>query len=360
MSAFTYSTNKLYEKVDTTISDLAVLLISGLFSIPLTHEEGHRSILTAQNIGSISKPYPNKHLAAYVIGLEDNTLINLRDNHFEEYIRLHTAGLESDYCLTKKAISILITNDVNNRGVYLDNLMRVGSDVLYLTSGLFKLKIGITEEDDELKRDIVGHDIYGMVRHLHRPDMDFYRYTEYEDLTYEEQNFVKRIGYRSFINLLSPTLIGKRFFLTKNSLKYNFSLGYSLSPFGDYIDENFWLVTQKRHLIHIYLRQYQNKSDWFPAGGVTIENMSFLNEQLLLNLSLHGWLQPENQYFISSNSSQGYGIDFLFKVPLKLKTHSNVLSIDFGCIYKTSGFLPEEVNMGEHIGFRLGTSFYLR
>lgn len=360
MSAFSYTTNKLYEKVDTTVADLAVLLLSGIFTMPLTHEEGHRSVLTAQNIGSISKPYPNKHLAAYVIGVTDETLINLRDENFNEYIRLHTAGLESDYCLTKRAISKLVFDDSFNRGVYLDNLMRVISDVFYLSSGLYKQKVGITEEDDELKRDIVGHDVFGMARHLHRPDMDFFRYTEYDDLSNEEQGFVKRIGYRSFLNLLSPTLLGKSFFLTKNSIRYNFSLGYSLSPFGDYIDENFWFVTKKSYMIHIYLRQFQNKSNWFPAGGISFENINFLNDKLLLNLSMHGWAQPEHLSFLSSNSLQGYGVDFLFKVPIKLKTQNNVFSIDFGGIYKTPGFLPEEVNLDEHFGLRLGTSIYLR
>jgi hypothetical protein len=35
------------------------------------------------------------------------------------------------------------------------------------------------------------------VRHIHRPDMSFYRYTDYEDLASEEIKFVKRVGYRS-------------------------------------------------------------------------------------------------------------------------------------------------------------------
>jgi hypothetical protein len=71
--------------------------------MPLTHEEGHRSILTSLGIGSISKPYFNSDGAAYVTGVTDATLSNLRDSSLPDYIRLHTAGLESDYCLNKRA-----------------------------------------------------------------------------------------------------------------------------------------------------------------------------------------------------------------------------------------------------------------
>lgn len=358
ISAYLFATNKLYEKADTSIADI-IVTISSLFTLPLTHEEGHRSILTAQNIGAVSKPYPNKNLAAYVVGVSDATLIGLRNNNFTEYIRLHTAGLESDYCLSKRATSQLVYSESNIRGVYLDNLMRVLSDVFYLSSGLFKFNVDIKEENDELERDIVGHDIYGMARHLYRPDMEFFRYTEYEHLSDDERDFVKRIGYRGLMNLLSPVLFGKRYFLFKNGIRYNFSLGYSLSPFGDYIDENFWLVTPDKKILHAYFRQYQNKSNWFPAGGLSIDNINFFDEKLLTNVAIHAWSQPKNLAFKASDKELGFGVDFLFKFPLKLGTPNNVLSVDLGGIYKTYGFLPEELHMSEHLGLRLGTSIYI-
>lgn len=39
-------------------------MITSLIAIPLTHEEGHRSILTSQGIGSISQPILNNKGAA--------------------------------------------------------------------------------------------------------------------------------------------------------------------------------------------------------------------------------------------------------------------------------------------------------
>ena len=74
---------------------------------PFTHEEAHRAILTNKGIGSISQPFmkPVKVHglyiggAAYVKGVSDDTLKNLRDTDLPSFIRLHTAGIESDYIL---------------------------------------------------------------------------------------------------------------------------------------------------------------------------------------------------------------------------------------------------------------------
>lgn len=43
---------------------------------------------------------------------------------------------------------------------------------------------------NELERDIVGHDIWGMIRHIHRPNMEFHRYTTWNELTDEEKNML--------------------------------------------------------------------------------------------------------------------------------------------------------------------------
>ncbi len=93
----------LYEMLDNDYyAELIQVAALSLFLMPLTHEEGHRSILTGENIGSISDPYFNKEGAAYVKGVNDETLEKMRDESFPEYIRLHAGGLESDYMLTKR------------------------------------------------------------------------------------------------------------------------------------------------------------------------------------------------------------------------------------------------------------------
>jgi hypothetical protein len=69
-----------FTKIRPVLAMLFVELLSeSLLLQPLSHEEGHRSILTAEGIGSISVPYFNSSGAAYVNGVRDAELKNLRD-----------------------------------------------------------------------------------------------------------------------------------------------------------------------------------------------------------------------------------------------------------------------------------------
>lgn len=130
----------------------AGLILSGLFYVPLTHEEGHRSILTYKNIGSISQPYFNKNLAAYVVGVRDADLNLLRDTDLPTYIRLHTAGLESDYAMLLREASLMTMKKEDVSVLWGDYLIRKFSLIGYYCYGLLKADAGITEEANELKR----------------------------------------------------------------------------------------------------------------------------------------------------------------------------------------------------------------
>jgi len=261
-----YSTSK-----NEKIADMIQMVVHVLFLMPLTHEEGHRSILTGINIGSISQPYFNKHGAAYVKGVTDLTLQNLRDNDLPTYIRLHTAGLESDYMLTKRVEAIGSFEQDDFRNYKWEYWIRKVAILQYYLPGLFKYEIDLDEETDELKRDIVGHDLYGATRHLFRPTMDFHRYTRYEELTNEERKFINRIGYRSLLNLLNPLLIGKGNFELNESTKFNIGMGYTMSPFGDFIDENIW-IRHKNLNIGLYARQFQNRNNLFNGFGISLND----------------------------------------------------------------------------------------
>lgn len=324
--------------------------------IPLTHEEGHRSILTANSIGSISQPYFNKYGAAYVKGVTDQTLQELRDNDLPTYIRLHTGGLESDYMLTKRMESIGGFGQDDFRNYKWEYLMRKFAILQYYVLGLFKYEVDLKEETNELDRDIVGFDTYGAVRHLHRPTMTFYRYTRYEDLTKEERKYVAKIGYRSLLNLLNPLIIGRGNFRLSENTSFNVGMGYTMSPFGDFIDENVWLKHKSMN-IGVYIRQFQNKENWFNGFGISLTDYKPF-ERLSASLSGHFWQQPSNYDFNTSDSFTGGAVDldlryfFLNKRNLALKG----FSIDLGLIYKTKGFLPEEVYLNEHFGVRIGTT----
>lgn len=326
------------------------VLLDALFFIPLTHEEGHRSILTHYDIGSISQPYFNKHGAAYVKGVTDSTLKWLRNTHFPDYIRLHSAGLESDYMMLRRIETLLAFKQENLSILFLEYLLRKTSLVQYLTSGLFEMKVNIEEEPNELDRDIVGHDVYGFARHLHRPNMSFYRYTEYHDLTAEEKKFLRRIGGRSLLNILHPLTIGIPYFKIKNNILLNSGLGYMLAPFGDFIDFNFWL-SHKKWNIMVYVRGYQNKHTWFPAAGLTLSQFHLFHN-FYMDTQIHFWQQPENLSFNQSSSFAGFAFDGSLQYQFQEK-HPD-FSLNIGMLYKTEGFLPEEVNLKQCFSPRLG------
>jgi len=360
LSGYRMLSRVLYSAMDNDyLVDMIQLGLESLFLMPLTHEEGHRSILTVNNIGSVSQPYFNKHGAAYVKGVTDQALQNLRDHNLPEYIRLHGGGLESDYMLTRRIEAIGSFDQDAFKHFKWEYWTRKYGILQYYVTGLFKFDIGIEEENDELERDIVGYDTYGAARHLHRPRMEFYRYTDYKDLTSEERNFVRRMGYRSLLNLVNPLIIGKNNFALTQELRFNFGMGYTMAPFGDFIDETLWL-TYKDFNVEFYVRQFQNKTHWFPGFGVGLVDYS-LTKHVMTTVRGHFWEQPENMDFYTSDVSVGGAVDVDFQF-FFLKNNIegfDGFSLDLGMIYKTEGFLPGELYMDEHFGIRLGTSVRL-
>jgi hypothetical protein len=345
--------------VNSKVSDLIQLGMQAFFLIPLTHEEGHRSILTVNNIGSISQPFFNLKGAAYVVGVRDETLMNLRDEDLPTYIRLHTAGIESDYMLTNRIESIGSFNFDKFDNYKWEYWARKFAILQYYMIGLLKYDVDLEEEPDELERDIVGVDTYGAARHLFRPTMGFYRYTRFGDLTSEEKKFIDRMGYRSFLNLLNPLIIGIRNIHLTDNVDINAGLGYTLAPFGDFIDENVWLQFRNLNL-KFYARQFQNKDNWFNGFGLEIHEYH-LGNSLSISLAGHFWEQPLDLNFNTSNSFTGGAIDTDFKYFFisKHETWLKAISLNLGLRYKTRGFLPEEVYLDENFGVRIGTSIRL-
>ena len=329
-----------------------------LFFGTMTHEEAHRSVLNTKNIGSISRPFLLSERNGYVFGVTDIQLKNIRDTDFPTYAHLYTAGFESDYMLNHHEESLLSFGDERFKNIAVEYLLRKVMLVQYFLIGFIHYDIDETEETDELKRDIVGNDIYGVVRHWYRPAMEFKRYTLYNDLTAEEKSFLKRMGFRSLLNFVNPNLIGIRNFPISSQLSINTGLGYTLAPFGDFIDENLWINYNHKFKISAYFRQFQNKNNWYPATGLGIDNFVIV-QRLSANIRFHTWKQPENLSFAETKSFFGGAIDSGVKyiVFTSEKEGFKSMSVDLGLLCKTKGFLPEELVLGKQMNFRIGITF---
>ncbi len=338
--------------------DIGLLFLDGLFLLPLTHEEGHRSILTNEGIGSISKPYPNSQLIYYVTGVQDETLKQLRDNKLPTYIRLHSAGLESDLAITKRFQQDIFYGQSEYHNIKYTYFLRKSAILSYFLSVFIpSLASEIEEEPNELERDIVGHDIFGAIRHLHRPEMPFYRYTNYSDLTDEEQKFAKKIAGLSLLQILDPFLFGKNYFKLSATSHFNISLGFGLTPFGGQVIETVYLRKNKYN-VSLSLEQSFNRIKTFWGFRLGLLKLP-LNNHLHLTTEVKVWSQPEE---LSFNSSQN---DFSAYIKSELQykflqfDNKRALGLLIGGIYKGQGYVIEELNLGRGLTMWGGIIYYL-
>jgi hypothetical protein len=344
---------KKMPKKEKLIINSSQLLISGILALPLTHEEGHRSVLTNLDIGSINAPIIDSKGVAKVIGVTDEVLKDLRDTNFPNYIRLHTAGLESDFDYLKKSDALFNFKEEEYNVLYNDYFIRKLSVSMYYLSTLIQNKTGIKESDTpELKKDIVGHDIFGMIRHLYRPDMEFKRYTEWNDLTTQEKNYGKRIGLMSLFNYVNPNLWRKSNYKLSENIDFNFSINYCLAPFGDFIEQNAYLNINKRWKINPFIRQYFNQNNTFWASGIHLHNFA-INNNTLFNGSLEAWQQPKNQSFTSSDSDFGMGIktEIAYRI---VEVNNSAIFFNLGLNYKTKGFIPASPSLDKDFRINFG------
>ncbi|MDP4208697.1 MAG: hypothetical protein Q8928_07790 [Bacteroidota bacterium] len=360
LSAFrlaSHAMNKSFSPTFNYISQAAAFLLA--FG-PATHEEAHRSVLTAKNIGSVSQPFILSNRGGYVDGVTDATLQQLRDNALPDYIRLYIAGSESDYMLTRREESLLAWGKEPFRNLCVEYWMRKAFLMQYYMLVFLKYDIDGDEEPNEMERDVVGNDIYGAARHLFRPHMAFHRYTRYRDLTDEEVHFVRKMGFRSFFNLVNLNLIGRSNIALTDGLSINAGMGHAMCPFGDFTDENLWLSVRKKWNLHLYLREFENRDKWFMGGGIALDDY-FVSPRLAFAAALHGWNQPVNLDFGEHAARAGGAADVTCRYFFYTKPANGFrgFSVDAGINLKTFGYLPEEVELGRSVGLKFGLSLML-
>jgi len=336
--------------------------LSGLFLLKtMTHEEAHRTVLTAEGIESHARSFLFMERAGYVDGVTDQALKNLRDTKFPTFVRLHTAGFESDYMLATREETLMAFEGDRYRNLVVEYLLRKAALVLYFTEGLVERDTDGPEEEDELKRDVVGNDLYGVIRHLHRPTMAYYRYTRYEDLTHEELAYLQRVQWRTFLNLANANLVGISNFRLADDWTGNVGLGHCMGPFGDFIDENLWLAHGQKLKVSGYLREFENRNHWFFGAGAGIVGYP-VTRRLSVTAIGHYWRQPLELSFTSGTGKSGGALDVVasYKMFVTGKSRVSDLSADVGMICKTAGFLPEEIALDRHFGLRFGVTLGLR
>ncbi len=216
----------------------------------------------------------------------------------------------------------------------------------------------IVEGKNELERDVVGDDILGAIRHLHRPNMTFFRYTDGKDLTDIEKVYLKKVSYLSFLNLLSPVFIGKTSLAFTDKLNVGFSTGYILAPFGDMIEENIYLQKDQKWNVKAFFRQFGNNHRYFFGGGLSINNFN-LSKKVMLNASAQCWNQPEELSFYATKGKIGGALEAKlgYIISMKPKAKLNWISLDLNFRYKTDGFIPQDPFLKQGFNTSIGITF---
>jgi hypothetical protein len=320
----------------------------------MTHEEGHRAVLTTEGISSVSHPVLFTERAGYVDGVTDAALQDLRDTKFPTFVRLHTAGFESDYMMATHEETLLSLDQERYPNVAVDYLLRKFNLVFYFTEGIFRRNSDGAEEVDELERDIVGNDLYGVIRHLYRPAMAYHRYARFEDLTPEEHRYLERVQWRTWLNVANLNVIGVRNWAVSRNLRANAGLGHCMGPFGDFIDEKVWLSYGRRLNLSLYVREFENRDHWFVGAGAGISDYA-LTPRLSVSAALHYWDQPADLGFNTATGKSGGAVDISGSYRLgRGRPSLKAVAVEAGMVAKTAGFLPEEMALDRHVGFRVG------
>jgi hypothetical protein len=336
-----------------TIYQLSLYLLQSL--VAFNHEDGHRSVLLNEGIGSISSPFFDNSGVATVKGVKDIELKMLQDTKLPTYVRLHTAGIESDYL----AVKYLRNNLAFDEDSYfsISPQLYVGAvyiSTYYMSSLLAGLQPNIKEDADELKNDIVGHDVYGAIKNLHRPQEKFYRYTRHEDLTETELKYMKKAAFSSLFNILGPSFLSVR----NDKGKFSFGAGYTMTPFGGMYEQGIWMQIHRLPFgIHTYFREYDNKNAVGFGAGCLLRNIK-ISKNASLDIDNQFFNQPLDMDFNTKIFKTGFASDVQLKYNIK-KLTDLPLVLNVAARYKTKGFVLGEPSLQESWYFSIGSSLLI-
>lgn len=293
------------------------------------HEEGHRSVLTAHGINS-----KNRWKEWAVTGVSTATLQNFKRDHYTDFIRLHTAGLESQ-AMRIVNLERMITFDRNDRRAVAFPLIynRVYM-FLYLNSSITNNYFDVAQDEfntAENERDIVGHDVYGMTHHLfNKDDIDYTkRYNHREDLTDREEDYVSRIesmSWLTFLNtsmFLSPIQVG--------NIQFTSGMNYYLAPFGDVTELNTF-ISSPLGKNRITMRLFGNHERFFPAIELSDHRRDV--GPVFVSTTAGVWQNPRDFDFFTDKSEYGASLDMTIEYMWR---YGGVYA---GLFTKTAGFVP--------------------
>jgi len=325
---------------------------------PLEEIEVERKLLSLNSLHSRMNPLSFNSLnKSYHYGLSQTQLDHFKSVNYTDFMRLHTIRNEYHYIKTKILEEEIAKVDLSNKNNRYDFIKTYIMDLVYNRAyNLFysPLKDKDLNINDKNKEPIIVDTDKSWVKYLFERDEKFNSHITSNQLTIEEKRFLKRSTYLSWMNLISPQMLGIRKFGINENLKFTFSLNYLRIPFGEMTEQNLWF-SYKKHLNGLFIRQYFNKEKIAYGLGYKMYDVK-LNKDLSITSTFDYWLQPEKLQFDDNALKSGFhfGQDLEYKLWRDQYTKLNKLSIYIGYDYKTKGYLPEEIKMTESFLFNFG------
>ncbi len=370
--ALHHSTLVWVESLDTTFERKSLifsLLIPFqdliLFYVPggygWLHEEWHRAILRLRGVRSYDEVYDFPLFRKYIAvsRVSDDALARMKKLYPLDFIRSFEAGVEGQFYLTE----IVRDECLMNASPCVEELsqlwMNIVNSSLYITlSGTHYAdreteKMESREGSNIWKRDFAGFDFTSWVYHLFNPLEPYYalgvhpsgvgvrRYVKFSDLTVDERKFLQLQGILTWLNLISPQLLG-----ITDWRGFNFYLTHYLTPWGYRVMGDF--LFRRGRLFKLAVGANFNLSHIFPTVTLEVTNMKWNGAGIDLRLS--GWIQPD--YFYSGEGKSGGSLDLKFHLPV-----NDRMSMFLNLHAKTSGWEPAEEYLGDIFSTRLGCSF---
>lgn len=339
------------------------------------HEEWHRAVLGRRGIQSYNDVYnlPVFADAISVSHIGDADLMQLKQNHPAEFVRLSAAGIEAQYELNlelekdvffsgqRNANGLLLWMNALNSIAYLDTCAGKDSDT-------FTAEFNLQDGANVPKRDFTGLDCTAWVYDLHRPDEPYAqrgvhpsgvgidRYISWSDLTSTERSYLRRQRDLSLLNLIDPFLFRHHSSAATNpmdgsALRWNMTLRHHLTSFGYTIDTNLFLHTTHFDALAI-VHSYRNQRHTFPGISVEIRRLPLAAFAVPIHVSTTAtlWQQPRLQRFDTENSVLGGQLAARLDYPVHQRWDVYVETD-----WKTAGWVVGNVFLDANTSLRLGT-----
>jgi hypothetical protein len=206
----------------------------------------------------------------------------------------------------------------------------------------------VRNNGNPLHQRIANISVFSFAKHIFNDSIKFQRNIAYADLSQQERSYLSRVGWLSFVNLVSNFIVGTRSFPFNKNTEMAFSLSQLLSPIGEVYNQDFWFRKKGGSNIKVTFREYVSWQSVFPGVGLKFFDWG-LRPKFSADLSTECWVQPTK--FIDKVGHFGGAGELTFKYVSapRRKTNIKKISFDLSAMYKSNGFVPGILNLNEQL-----------